>query len=128
MSAFTGGEHFFCREVLEHLQFHPQRQKKHVECRPTESLVYVHYNLRLLSHYCEEAKEDTNLKRWDNHPEEDNLEDWVMLLEQLENALFDDYDHAEMPPPPTTQSLVPLFKTPTAGASPTARALSSSTA
>jgi hypothetical protein len=82
-----------------------------------ESLVYVHYNLRLLSHYCEEAKEDTNLKRWDNHPEEDNLEDGVMLLEQLENALFDDDDHAEMPPPPTTQSLVPVFRTPAAGAS-----------
>jgi len=46
-----------------------------------ESLVYAHYHLRLLSHYCEEAKEDTNLKHWDNHPEEDNLEDGVMLLE-----------------------------------------------
>jgi hypothetical protein len=80
-----------------------------------ESLVYVHYNLRLLSHYCEEAKEDKNLKHWDNHPKEDNLEDAVMLLEQLENALFDDDDHAEMPPPATTQSLVPLFRTPTAG-------------
>jgi hypothetical protein len=67
-----------------------------------KSLVYVHYNLRLLSHYCEEAKEDKKLKRWDNHPEEDNLEDGVMILEQLENALFDDDDHAEMPPPTTT--------------------------
>jgi hypothetical protein len=82
-----------------------------------ESLVYVHYNLLLLSHYCEEAKGDKNLKRWDNHPEEDNLEDGVMLLEQLENALFDDDDHAEMPPPTTTQSLAPLFRTPTVGAS-----------
>ena len=53
-----------------------------------ESLVYVHYNLRLLSHYYEEAKEDKNLKRWDNHLEEDNLEDGVMILEQLENALL----------------------------------------
>jgi hypothetical protein len=34
-----------------------------------------------------------------------------MLLEKLENALFDDDDHAEMPPPTTTQSLVPLFRT-----------------
>jgi hypothetical protein len=82
-----------------------------------ESLVYVHYNFRLLSHYCEEAKENKNLKHWDNHPEEDNLEDGVMLLEQLENALFDDDDHAEMPPPATTRSLVPLFRTPTTGAS-----------
>ena len=57
------------------------------------------------------------MKRWDNHPEEDNLEDGIMLLEQLENALFDDDDHAEMPPPATTQSLVPLFKTPTTRAS-----------
>jgi hypothetical protein len=81
-----------------------------------ESLVYVHYNLQLLSHYCEEAKEDINLKRWDNHPEEDNLEDGVMLLEKLENALFDDDDHAKMPPPATTQSLVPLFRTPATGA------------
>jgi hypothetical protein len=31
--AFTGGEHFFCIEVLEHLQFHPKCQKKQVECR-----------------------------------------------------------------------------------------------
>jgi hypothetical protein len=79
-----------------------------------KSLVYVHYNLWLLSQYCEE---DKNLKRWDNHPEEDNLEDGVMLLEQLENALFYDDDHAEMPPPATIQSLVPLFRTPAVGAS-----------
>jgi hypothetical protein len=57
------------------------------------------------------------LKHWDNHPEEYNLEDGVMLLEQMENALFDDDDHAEMPPSATTRSLVPLFRTPTAGAS-----------
>jgi hypothetical protein len=58
------------------------------------------------------------LKRWDNHLEEDNLEDGVMLLEKLENALFDDdHHHAEIPPPATTQSLVPLFRTPAAGAS-----------
>jgi hypothetical protein len=76
-----------------------------------ESLVYVHYNSLLLSHYCEEAKEDKNLKRWDNHLEEDNFEDRVMLLEQLENAIFDDDDHVEMPHPATTRSLVPLFRT-----------------
>ena len=35
---FAGGEHFFCREVLEHLQFHPQRQKKQVECRSAREL------------------------------------------------------------------------------------------
>jgi hypothetical protein len=83
----------------------------------SESLVYVHYNLRLLSHYCEEAKMDKNLKRWDNNPEEDNLEDGVLLLEQLENALLDDDDHVEMPPPST--SMVPMSRTPgtTLGAS-----------
>jgi hypothetical protein len=53
----------------------------------------------------------------DNHPEEDNLEDGVMLLEQLENALFDDDDHVEMPPLATTQSLVPMFRTSAARAS-----------
>jgi hypothetical protein len=57
------------------------------------------------------------LKRWDNHPEEDNLEDGVMLLEKLENALFDDDDHAERPPPATTQSFVPLFRNLIAGSS-----------
>ena len=45
-----------------------------------------------------------------------------MILEQLENALFDDDDHAETPPPANTRSLVPLFRTPAA------RASSSSTA
>jgi hypothetical protein len=36
--AFTSGEHFFYREVLEHLQFHPQHQKKQVECRSSREL------------------------------------------------------------------------------------------
>jgi hypothetical protein len=39
---------------------------------------------------------DKNLKRWDNNPEEDNLEDGVLLLEQLENALLDDDDRVEL--------------------------------
>jgi hypothetical protein len=47
----------------------------------------VHCNLRLLSHYYEEVNIDKNLKTWDNNPEEDNLEDGVLVLEQLENAL-----------------------------------------
>jgi hypothetical protein len=77
----------------------------------SESLVYVHYNLQLLSRYCEEAKMDKNLKHWDNNPEENNLEDGVLLLEQLENALLDDDDdHDEMPPPST--SMVPMSRTP----------------
>jgi hypothetical protein len=82
-----------------------------------ESLVYVHYNLRLLSHYCEEAKMNKNLKCWDNNPEEDNLEDGVLLLEQLENALLNDDDHVELQPPSTV--VFPVSRNPatTLGAS-----------
>ena len=53
-----------------------------------ESLVYVHYNLRLLSHYCEDAKSNKDLLIWDKNPEEPNLEDGVLRLEQLEDALI----------------------------------------
>jgi hypothetical protein len=53
---------------------------------------------------------DKNLKHWDNNPEEDNLEDGVLLLEQLENVLLDDDDHVEMPPPST--AMVPMSRTP----------------
>jgi len=38
-----------------------------------KSLVYVHYNLRLLSHYYDRAYDDPTYKIWDNHPEDDNL-------------------------------------------------------
>jgi hypothetical protein len=74
-------------------------KRNRLNVNQSESLVYVHYNLRLLSHYCEKAKMDKNLKHWDNNPKEDNLEDRVLLLEQLENVLLDDDDHVEMPPP-----------------------------
>ena len=40
-----------------------------------ESLVYVHYNLRLLSHYIDWAYEDISYKVWDNNPKDDNLEE-----------------------------------------------------
>jgi hypothetical protein len=59
-----------------------------------ESLVYVHYNLRLLSHYCDATKND-NCKRdvtWVNNPEETNLEDGAMVLERLEAELLGDHD------------------------------------
>jgi hypothetical protein len=36
--SFTGGEYFFSREVLEHIQFHPQCQKKQVECTASKDL------------------------------------------------------------------------------------------
>ena len=54
-----------------------------------ESLVYVHYNLRLLSHYCEDAKSNKDLLIWDKNPEEPNLEDGVLRLEKLEDALIE---------------------------------------
>jgi hypothetical protein len=41
-----------------------------------------------MSHYCEESKEDKSFMTWDYNPEEDNLEDKELVLEQLENALF----------------------------------------
>jgi hypothetical protein len=75
----------------------------------SERLVYVHYNVRFLSHYCEEAKMDRKLKCWDNNPEEDNLEDGVLFLEKLENSLLDDDDHVKMPTPST--SMVPMSRT-----------------
>jgi hypothetical protein len=75
-----------------------------------KSLVYVYYNLRLMSHYCEEAHMDKNLRHSDNNPEEDNLEDGVLLLEQLKIVLLDDDDHVEMPPPSTV--VVPMSRIP----------------
>jgi hypothetical protein len=53
-----------------------------------ESLVYVHYSLRLLSHYCD-AVENNNSKR-----DATNLEDGTMILERLED---------ELPPTPLLQ-------------------------
>jgi hypothetical protein len=51
---------------------------------------------------------DKNLRHWDNNPEEDNLEDGVLLLEQLESVLLDDVDHVEMPP--TSIVVVPMSR------------------
>jgi hypothetical protein len=51
---------------------------------------------------------DQNLRRWDNNPKEDNLEDGVLLLEQLESVLLDDDDHVEMPPPSSAK--VPMSR------------------
>ena len=68
-----------------------------------ESLAYVHYNLRLLTHYCERAKTDRSYVTWDNNPEEHNLEDGALTLERLEEELLgdkDDHAAATMPPPP----------------------------
>ena len=70
-----------------------------------KSLVYVHYNLRLLSHYCNRAYEDPTYKIWYNHPEDDNLEDGTIHLEELEAELMREEDEATtMPPPPSSSS------------------------
>jgi hypothetical protein len=60
---------------------------------------------------------DENLKRWENNPEEDNLEDGVWLLEKLENALLDVDDHVEMRPPSTAVVPVSMNSTTTLWAS-----------
>ena len=87
-----------------------------------ESLVYVHYNLRLLSHYCDVGEESAfyNSKRdmtWDNNPEETNLEDGAIVLERLEEELLGDHDgdhipRGDMPHPSTSgvpnSSVLPL--------------------
>eukprot|EP00253_Pinus_taeda_P019274 PITA_19274 len=74
----------------------------------------------LLSHYCDRAYEDPTYKIWDNHPEDDNLEDGTIHLEELEEELIRDEDEAAaaaMPPPPSSSSarvpsLVPLLSPP----------------
>ena len=76
-------------------------------------MVYVHYNLRLLSHYCEDPTIDKANKMWDYNPEEENLEDGALVLEELENALLDEDDRAEMPPPSArSHGRPPLTSTP----------------
>ena len=71
-----------------------------------ESLVYVHYNLRLLSHYCEATKNDRTFLTLDNNPEEANVEDGAIALERLEDELLGDHEgdpiHTSEMPPPTT--------------------------
>jgi len=72
-----------------------------------------------LSHYCDDAKNNKDLKVWDRNPKGSNLEDGVLQIEKLEDALIqdDDDDRVEMPPP--FGPLVPRFhgSTPTTGAS-----------
>jgi hypothetical protein len=82
-------------------------------------LVYVHYNLRLLSHYCD-AEGNAFCKRdmaWDKNREETNLEDGTIVLERLEEELLSDHDDdhihgGDRPPPSTTRvpdsSVLPL--------------------
>ena len=71
-----------------------------------ESLVYVHYSLRLLSHYYEAAKNDRTFFTWDNNPKKANVEHGAITLERLKAELLGDHDgdpiHTSEMPPPTT--------------------------
>ena len=72
-----------------------------------ESLVYVHYNLRLLTRYCEPIKNNKPIDiKWDANPEEDNLEDGAIALERLQEELLIDDDggeHGQVTPLPQVQ-------------------------
>jgi hypothetical protein len=60
---------------------------------------------------------DKNLKHWDNNAKKDNLEDGLLLLEQLENALLHDDDNVEMQPPSTVMVPVSMISATALGAS-----------
>ena len=72
-----------------------------------ESLVYVHYNLRLLTRYCEPIQNNKPIDiKWDANPEEDNLEDGAIALERLQEELLIDDDggeHSQATPSPQVQ-------------------------
>jgi hypothetical protein len=88
-------------------------RRNRLNVQRAKNLVYVHYNLRLLSHYCEDPTIDKANKMWDYNPEEDNLEDGALVLEELENALLDEDDRAKMPPPSArSHGRPPLTSTP----------------
>ena len=57
-----------------------------------EDLVYVHYKLTLLSHYCDVAKNDRTYLTWGNNPEEADLEDGAIALERFEVEDLGDQD------------------------------------
>ena len=76
--------------MLGYLQLHPHVKRNSLNIERVESLVYVHYNLRLLSHYCEATKNDRTFLTWDNYPEEANVEDGSVALECLEDELLGD--------------------------------------
>ena len=65
-------------------------KRNNLNVEQAKSLVYVHYNLRLLSHYCEVAKNGRTFLTWDNNPEEANVEDGAIALERLEDELLGD--------------------------------------
>jgi len=75
-----------------------------------ERLVYVHWNFRLLSHYCEATKNGRTFVTWDNNPKEANLEDEAIVFELLEDEILGNHDRthegdhvSKMPPPSTSR-------------------------
>jgi hypothetical protein len=84
-------------------------KKNNLNDDQAESLVYVHYNLRLLSHYCDATGNDYSKRSatWDNNPEETNLE-----AELLGDHDGDYILGVDMPPPSTSSipdaSIFPL--------------------
>ncbi|KAL7236186.1 hypothetical protein ACSBR1_019449 [Camellia fascicularis] len=52
-----------------------------------EKLVFVHYNHRLLSRYREDYE---NFKNWDAHPEDANIEEDIMAIEERDNISLSD--------------------------------------
>ncbi|CAL5328732.1 unnamed protein product [Camellia sinensis] len=52
-----------------------------------EKLVFVHYNHRLLSRYREDYE---NFKNWDAHPEDANIEEDIMAIEERDNVSLSD--------------------------------------
>ena len=77
---------------MEHLQLHPNVKRNNLNVDRAKSLVYVHYNLTLLSHYCDAAKNDRTYLTRDNNPEEADLEDGAIALECLTVELLGDRD------------------------------------
>lgn len=86
--ALTGGEHFSIERCSSTYSFIHSVKRNRLNVNREKILVYVHYNLLLLSHYCEQAKKIKDLMVWDKNLEEDNLEDGVLYLKQLQDALI----------------------------------------
>ena len=81
--------------------------------------------MKLLSHYCEAAKNDRTFLTWDNNPEEANVEDGAIALERLEDELLGDHEddpiHTSEMPPPTTSRFPDAGVFPLASQHPTIR-------
>jgi hypothetical protein len=99
---------FFVERCWSPYSFIHSIKRNNLNADRAESLAYVHYNLTLLSHYCDAVENDNSKKdeTWDNNPKETNLEDGAIVLEQLEAKLLGDHiPGADMPPPSTSKVL-----------------------